>query len=386
MAIGSNPIRITNPPTKSEDFFYSMKKLFSIHENISKAETLPAWFYRSDDVFQHQKEKIFSRSWQYVANTDEMKEEENIFPKTFLENYLNEPIVFTKKKNEIQCLSNVCTHRGNLLAEKSCHANQFRCRYHGRKFQIDGKFISMPEFEDVENFPSEKDNLSKIPFAQWGKLLFASIHAEKSFEEIIRTVKERLHWLPFDKFVFAPEHSTEYLLHANWMLYCDNYLEGFHIPFVHPDLNKQLDFGKYRNELFDSGNLQIGVSKDDEHVFQLPNNSVDFGHHVGAYYFFLFPNLMLNFYPWGLSLNVVHPLKVNLTKIEYFTFVWKKELMGNGAGGNPNQVEMEDEEIVLQVQKGIQSRVYERGRYSVTQEKGVHQFHRFLSEKWNDKS
>ena len=100
---------------------------------------------------------------------------------------------------------------------------------------------------------------------------------------------------------------------------------------------------------------------------------------IAAYYFWVFPNMMFNFYPWRLSINMIQPLGVKKTKVSFLLYVWKDELRNNGAGGDLDKVEMEDEEIVQQVQKGVNSRFYKQGRYSVTREKGTHHFHELLA-------
>ena len=94
--------------------------------------------------------------------------------------------------------------------------------------------------------------------------------------------------------------------------------------------------------------------------------------------------MMFNFYPWGLSINIVRPLQVNLTKVSFITYVWRPERLDRGAGAMLDRVEREDEAVVECVQRGMQSRLYERGRYSPTREQGVHQFHRLLAEFLND--
>ncbi len=106
---------------------------------------------------------------------------------------------------------------------------------------------------------------------------------------------------------FEPSLSRDYLVNAHWALYCENYLEGFHIPYVHNSLNSVLDYSGYKTELFRYSNLQTGISKSGEDCFELPDSSPDFGQNISAYYFWIFPNLMFNFYPRGLSVNIVRP-------------------------------------------------------------------------------
>ena len=113
----------------------------------------------------------------------------------------------------------------------------------------------------------------------------------------------------------ASGRDREWEIAANWALYVDNYLEGFHIPFVHGDLNATLDHDRYRTELFDGGVLQMGIAREGEPRFDLPEESPDHGQRIAAFYWWLFPGLMLNFYPWGLSVNLVSPEAVDSTRV-----------------------------------------------------------------------
>lgn len=352
---------------------------FSIDEDIRKAWTLPGWVYTDPEVYEHAKRAVFARSWQLVADTDVVKVPGQLYPFTLLENCVDEPLVLTRDMQDtIHCLSNVCTHRGNLVCESAGNERFLRCRYHGRRFGLDGKFQHMPEFEQAQDFPTERDDLPRVPFALWEKFIFVSLEPACTFEEYIRPVVERVGWMPVREFVFDPARSRDYLVRANWALYCDNYLEGFHIPFVHAGLNQVLDYGSYRTELFEYCNLQVGIAKGGEDCFDLPPDSPDYGQDIAAYYFWMFPNLMLNFYPWGLSINIVRPLGVDLTRVSFLSYVWDYSKIGVGAGAELDKVEREDEAVVEATQRGVRSRLYERGRYSPTREQGVHHFHRLL--------
>jgi choline monooxygenase len=101
---------------------------------------------------------------------------------------------------------------------------------------------------------------------------------------------------------------------------------------------------------------------------------------VAAYYWWLFPNTMFNIYPWGLSINVVRPLAVDRTRVSFIAYVWDDSKLDQGAGSSLDRVEREDEAVVEAVQKGIRSRLYNRGRYSPKRETGTHHFHRLLAE------
>ena len=355
---------------------------YFVDADITKAKTLHAGFYTDPEVFEQCKERIFSPSWQFAGSTELVKAPGEVYPFTLLEGYLDEPLLLTNDKNgKINILSNVCTHRGNLVADKACKANNLRCRYHGRMFGLDGKFLSMPEFKEVENFPSEEDNLPKLTPFKWGNWLFTSLNEKYKPEVFFRDMIDRVSWLPLEDFKFYPSLSRVFNVKANWALYCENYLEGFHIPFVHAGLNSVIDFGEYATELFfPYSSLQLGLAKNSEDCFDLPASSPDYGKNVAAYYFWVFPNMMFNFYPWGLSLNVVEPVSVGECRVKFFSYVWDESKLNKGAGAGLDKVEQEDEEIVENVQRGVKSRFYNHGRYSVTREQGTHHFHRILAE------
>lgn len=357
-------------------------KDFSVDPNIAKAKTIHRDFYTSAEVFEQCKEKIFASTWQFIGSTELVKLNGDVYPFTFLENYLNEPLVLTKDNSgKVHLLSNVCTHRGNLVVDKPCQLTHLRCRYHGRSFQMDGTFNSMPEFKEVENFPCDDDNPTKLKIFEWSQWLFTSLDPKYSTDVFLKDMMERVSWMPLDKFIYRPDLSKQFRVKANWTLYCENYLEGFHIPFVHPGLNSVINFGDYTTELFfPYSSLQIGIAKNDEDCFDLPSSSPDFGKKIAAYYFWVFPNMMFNFYPWGLSVNVVKPINVGESMVEFIAYVFDESKLGKGAGAGLDKVEQEDEEIVENVQKGIRSRFYSQGRYSATKEQGTHHFHRILGE------
>ena len=352
-----------------------------IDKNIARAKTLHTDYYTSPHYFQLTKEKIFAPSWQFVGDVDCVPQKGSAYPFTFLNSYLDEPLLLTRDGDDkLHCLSNVCTHRGNLIVYEPCKTNQLRCKYHGRQFRLNGEFVSMPEFKEVENFPTEEDNLHLLPLYQWGNLLFTSLQPLQQPEELLGDMMKRMHWFPINELKFKPHLSKDYFVKANWALYCENYLEGFHIPFVHAGLNTVLDFGEYTTELFTYSNLQLGIGKKGDVCFRLPSSSPDYVKEVAAYYFWVFPNTMFNFYPWGLSINIVTPVSEKECKVSFLTYVLDESKFNTGAGSGLDIVEMEDEAIVENVQRGIQSRFYTSGRYSPKHEQGTHHFHSLIAE------
>lgn len=353
---------------------------FYIDPDITKAETLPALFYKDDYVFNKIKELIFLKSWQWIGDENLVKLPKSIHPFVLLDSYLTEPMLLTRDENDtINCLTNVCTHRGNLVALNPGKTKKLTCSYHGRKFNLNGEFESMPEFNDAQDFPRACDNLHQFPLKQWGPLLFVGLNPMFDFDLVIDKMKERVGFLPLHEFSYNEAISKDYLIHAHWALYCDNYLEGFHVPFVHEDLNKVLDYGSYKTEIYDYCNLQIGYTNDATETFDLPEDHIDYGKNVGAYYYWVFPNMMFNFYPWGLSINIVKPIDLNKTKVSFISYIYDSNKLDKGAGNGLEKVQREDEFVVENVQKGVRSSFYKAGRFSPSKEKGVHHFHGLMA-------
>ncbi|MBK9336565.1 MAG: aromatic ring-hydroxylating dioxygenase subunit alpha [Lewinellaceae bacterium] len=358
--------------------------MYPIDSDICRAATLPGSFYQSDQAFERCREQVFARSWQIIAGAEEVvRLPQEALPFSFLEHFLEEPLLLLRDaQNTLHCLSNVCTHRGNILVQNPGRLERsIVCGYHGRRFHLDGQFAGMPETAGMENFPCAADNLARLPVRQWRQFAFTSLDPAFPFEDWIADMERKIGFLPVEQFRFDASRSRDYLVQANWALYCDNYLEGFHIPFVHKSLAAALDWNAYRNELLPWGTCQIGIGRGGEAVFDLPLDHEDTGQAIAAYYFWLFPNIMFNFYPWGLSLNIVRPLQPDRTRVSFRVYVWKPEMLGRGAGADLDLVEREDEAVVEQVQRGIRSRFYQSGRFSPGQEQGVHHFHRLLAKR-----
>src|SRR4029077_3251966 len=99
----------------------------------------------------------------------------------------------------------------------------------------------------------------------------------------------RIETRPCRELVLSTPGTREYFVNANWALYLDNYLEGFHIPYVHSSLATTLDYGEYTVELERFSVMQLRIAKPGEPAFALPPKHRDQGRAVAAYYFWLFP-------------------------------------------------------------------------------------------------
>jgi len=337
---------------------------WQLDPDIRRSRTPDAAFYLDDEVFAQVRERVFAGHWQWVGDLADVQEPASVSPRVLAPGLLDEPLMLVRDPQAaLRCLPNVCTHRGHLLVDRPCRGDHLRCPYHSRRFGLDGQMQFMPGFEGVEGFPGEDDHLRPVPFASFGGHGFVCLRPGPDFEPLVAPIRRHLPALDIAALRHDPSRDRDFTFDAHWALYVENYLEGLHIPFLHPGLMQALDWKRYRYELHEWGNLQLGL---------------DEAGAVAAHYFWLYPNLMLNFYPWGLSLNQVLPLSPTRTRVIFRAYVGRPDLLEQGAGSALDQVELEDEAAVQSVQRGLRSRLYRPGRYAPLHEQGVHQFHRLL--------
>ena len=353
---------------------------FHVDQDIRRAETLPASFYQDPSLFEALRERVFLQTWQWIGDQSMFNGQVDLYPFFFIDHYMPEPLVLSKNAHhQIKCLSNVCTHRANIMIHHPTKSNKIICNYHGRRFDKNGRFEWMPEFKEAADFPRACDHLKEFSFLDWHGQYFVGLEPTFDLKGVLNKMEERIGFLPLEQFKRHQKHTKDYLINTHWALYCDNYLEGFHIPFVHPGLNDALDYGSYETEVHDHMVLQIGYAADDKECFDLPKDHPDHGKHVAAFYYWIFPNFIFNFYPWGMSVNVVRPISMNRTRISFISFVYDESLIEIGAGAQMDKTEREDEFVVENVHLGLKSRYYQTGRFSPKREKGVHYFHQLLA-------
>ena len=345
---------------------------------IEDAQTPTADLYRAYSLYESIAEKIFSTHPFWIGHDSCFVDDLNLFPIQVYPGLLDESLLLSRTA-DFHLLSNVCTHRAAIIQKESCSKRRIVCPYHGRRWDLEGNFQFMPGFKDAKNFPSECEHLKKLALNRGNSFLWGNLKSD-DFKSLTANslLNQYLYFFSFNKLEKAEDFETHYTINCNWALYCENYLEGFHIPFVHPDLNDALSNEFYPVLCDEDCILQIGMASDTTDCFELPEGHPNYGSRVGAYYLYLFPSTMLNFYPWGLSVNQILPQGIDSVIVKYQTYVLPGAKMDNSAGAGLDKVELEDQEVVMRVQKGIGSRFYSRGRYSPEHEKGVYHFHQLI--------
>ncbi len=353
-----------------------------IDPDIERAHWLPLAFYADPEAFALARDKVFARAWQLVHPGP--GEPGSLVPVTLLPGLLDEPLLWsTDKKGASRLLSNACTHRGAILCDSPRRAVAgLACPYHGRVFGLDGH---CREHAGMGRKPEPSWDLPGLDpprgLRTVGPLNFARLPVENTTAtwpepDFLPELERRVGFLLVEPHHDDLEGRKVYEVEANWALYVENYLEGFHLRWVHPGLSRQVDAESYRYELFPGGSLQVAAGTGGVGDVRLPPGHPDAGRRVAAWYFHCFPATFVNVYRWGVSVNIVEPTGPSRCRVRYVRFVRDAGALGEGPGGQLHQIELEDDAIVASVAQGCRSRLARRGRYSLVHERAVHHFHR----------
>jgi choline monooxygenase len=354
---------------------------FTTHPDVTLARTLPSAFYVDPAFHALTRERVFARTWQWLGDLDDVKLAGSLSPREMLAGHLDEPLLLARDGRRRAALPLERVHASRQHPGVSAvprRADPLRLPLEAIRPR--GTHDVHARLRAGERLPRTRGPPAPRSFRRIRGAWVASLAPAAPFESFIADVLARLAWLPFDALRHDPARDRDFEVGAHWALYVENYLEGLHIPFLHPALNQVIDMERYSYHLGRYGSLQLALAREGDQAFELPPDSVDHGQRVAAYYWWVFPNLMLNFYPWGLSLNLVQPLAPDRTRVSFRAYVRDADRLASGAGAGLDQVEMEDEAAVEAVQRGLRSRLYDRGRYSPSHERGVHHFHRLLCE------
>lgn len=344
---------------------------------LSDASTIPAPWYVDDRIAELENRTVFSKTWQMVGRTDQVEK-----PGQFVTAAVaGEPIVVVRGNDGVlRGFFNVCRHHAAAVVTEPCgQAAILHCPYHGWNYGLDGSLKGMPEFDGVKNFERQQNGLLPVRAEIWEKFVFINLDPNaEPLTEFLGGLVKRVAPLGVSKLHFFDTRS--YDIHCNWKVFIDNYLDGgYHVPHLHKGLSSVLDYKEYTIENEDRYCLQSSpmVSSDEDAATGATRKG------DRAWYFWQYPNLMINCYEGYMDTNLVIPIDVDHCRVIfdfYFSDVsekaqeYNRQSVAVGA-----RVQDEDLGICEAVQRGLKSRAYGAGRLSVRREAGEHLFHRLLA-------
>ncbi len=353
--------------------------LSSYNENapLAEASTIPASWYIDPRIAELECLHVFSRTWQYVARTDQVSQ-----PGQFVGTHIaGEPIVIVRDHDgELRAFFNVCRHHAAAVVTQPCgKASIFQCPYHGWKYGLDGSLKGTPEFDSVQNFDRSGNGLIPARVETWGCFVFVNLDsAAAPLKDFLGRLVARVEPLGITQLHYFDRRT--YDIHCNWKVFVDNYLDGgYHVPYLHKALNSVLDYTQYQIECEDRYCLQSSpMVASEQDAATAATRKGD-----RAWYFWQYPNLMINCYEGYMDTNYVIPLDTDHCRVIfdfYFSDVGETRRDHNTKSVEVgDRVQDEDLGICEDVQQGLKSRVYRAGRLSVRREAGEHLFHRLLA-------
>lgn len=340
---------------------------------IERAETIPSDWYTDEAILEFEKEAVFGHHWQLACHESQIPEPGDMVTLEVADN----PILIVRdKENKLRAFYNVCKHRGGPVAVKKGTTSVLQCKYHGWTYLLDGSLRGVPQFNKVDLFDKKDFGLEPIKLETWQGIVFISLSANTDpLDYYIYDIYNRIS--PIDLTYFSYHSEQSYVIDCNWKVYVDNFLEGYHIPIVHPELARLLDYKNYVVETQRWHSLQYSPLKEEDNIYGSGKGE--------AFYYFIFPNIMLNILPGRLQTNVICPLSLDKTEV-LFSYYYEdpesesmQEIIRNDISYSHN-IQMEDIEICELVQKGLRSKAYHKGRFSVDREEGVYHFQSLLKE------
>jgi len=344
---------------------------------LAQASTIPADWYTDVRIAALERRTVWSRTWQLVGRTAQVAE-----PGEYVTaEVAGEPVVVVRGADGVlRGFFNVCRHHAAAVMTAPCgKVDRLRCPYHGWTYDLAGQLRGVPEFEGVAGFDRQATGLVPLGVATWENFVF--VHLDPDPVPLDRFLGELVGQLaPLGLGGLAFYERREYTLACNWKVFVDNYLDGgYHVPHLHKSLSSVLTYADYTIENFERFCLQSSPIED-RGAADPTTSAVRKGR---ALYYWIYPNLMLNWYEGHLDTNLVLPLGVDRTKVVFeffFEDVGEARREANRQSIAVSElIQGEDVAICESVQRGLGSRAYRAGRLSVRREAGENLFHKLLA-------
>ena len=359
----------------------SVQEILSRYDDrapLTDASTIPAPWYVDARIAELERQTVFSKTWQMMGRLDQVEK-----PGQFVTAAVaGEPIVVVRGSDgALRGFFNVCRHHAAAVVTEPCgQTSILHCPYHGWNYGLDGSLKGMPEFDGVRNFDRQQNGLLPVRAEAWEKFVFINLDPQAApLEAFLGGLVKRVAPLNVGELHYFDTRT--YDIHCNWKVFVDNYLDGgYHVPHLHKGLNSVLDYKEYTIENLDRSCLQSSpmvASGEDQATATTRRGD-------RAWYFWQYPNLMINCYQGYMDTNLVIPVDVDHCRVIfdfYFADVspachdYNQQSVAVG-----DAVQDEDQGICEAVQRGLKSRAYGAGRLSVRREAGEHLFHRLLAE------
>jgi len=379
----------------------NLDQIEMVKKPILEAHGLPNQCYTNQDYLSFEKEKIFNNNWVVIGTASSVPEIGDAKPY----NLLGTPLIIIRDKSDtIRVFHNVCSHRGLKLIKEPCSIkNVIRCPYHSWSYNFEGELVATPHIggmnkHEAEGFDKKKSNLKEVRSSVWMDLIFININNNaKNFSDAIKPLEDR--WSKFipKKDQGLIKHAKDYgyfnmEVNSNWKLAIENYCESYHLPTIHPELNKVSNINDHYhiqglpNRFAGQGSKKYQSLTEGDKKFNTFKNW-DKDHLQHSEYVALFPNVMIGLHIDHFYIFWLEPLATNKTK-EHMNMYYVGNESANGDELKQlrkqnskfwKDVMLEDISAIEGMQEGRGSPVYNGGNFSPVMDAPTHQFHKWVA-------
>jgi len=311
--------------------------------------TAPATWYSDPALWPREREAVFAANWQFLTHESELTE-----PRSYRADTLAEfPVIAVRGDDGVlRAFHNVCRHRAGPLArdEGGVCDGYLTCAYHGWKYTLDGRLRVARDFGVTSDFDPRDYGLFPIHIAIWRGLVFVCMaETPPSLEAQMRPLDERLGEADWSGHKVALRRHHD--LKCNWKTYVENYLEGYHVPAMHPSLDAEILAEQYRVTVDGKVVLHDAPPRDANTVYD-------------GLWGWVWPNIGINVYSTGLMIERMSPIGHGQTRLDYFYLMPPGEGVSEATLRMSDQVTAEDVWIAERVQENLNAGVYDTGRLS----------------------
>lgn len=338
---------------------------------LAEAETMPANWYADPEFSNFDRDVIIRSSWQYIGTASRVARSGDFM----VEDVGDVPVIVVHGQDgQLRCFANVCRHRGGVVATSDGHGRGLRCHYHGWSYTLEGKLAGTPHFQGKASLRPDQCQLPQYSVQTWEGLVFVNLSKSPSpFDDTFGGITERMRPL---EMVHGFYKRLVFPIEANWKVYVDNYLEGYHVPIVHPELCAIIDSDQYHYELSAQYSLQHSPISSDQNPY---------GAMGTAFYYWIYPNIMLNIFPGRVQVNSVVPRGPNKCDVIFDFYYENPAAAATITRGEidikfSELVQAQDAAVCFAVHRGLASGTYYKGRLVPSQELAVQHFHDLVRE------
>lgn len=383
---------MTTPPDPTQRYtdpaYYA-----SIRRPVETCLSLQPESYRSPQFFDLEQTRVFRHAWVCVGYTAQLAET----GATLRADVGGQPIFLTRDKTgELRAFYNVCRHRGSMLVCDDNRRKEIRCPYHSWAYALDGRLRTTPLFvlsdEAAPTFSREDYALLTVRVATWGCFVFVNLDPDAPpLTHYLGDLRARYDGFPLAELKLV--RRKQYTIHANWKLIAENFLEYYHLPWVHPELTTVTAIERHqRNQghgmymSFFASPLAKGATPIDADYLppmpQLTPEQADSG-----YFPLVFPNIALFLMPHHVFSLIMHPTAAGLT-LEFGDLLVHPSVLTEPDIESKldeifafyDMVNLQDITAVERVQQGIRVEAYPGGRLTHRFEEPLHRFQNMLAD------